>query len=829
MELKSLRKMAMAAEVFLACLVASCNTDLPVSDAFEAGAYEGGGAVGKDFKIPVAKGYDWEISQSWGEHCSLCDKKYPDSSNPYCESSHTDGCCKYGWDFNLPGNADRGKPVLATADGFVESVSFSASGWGNSVVINHGNNVCSRYAHMLAGSIGVSENETVCQGLQIGKIGTTGLSSGEHLHFQFEDCRTHESLKMGFTDGNGVPSCVRGNDRYDKNGGYIALSLTNTMKSSCENGNDGGSEFGDGKLPEGGWVTASCGALDGCPLIPNCGRAQNHVFKDQSKMTASVKGAAAYLYGECAVDGEQDGSFNSSGKLTRAAALKIPLYLFGLMRDCGSDEPFVDVDADDWFFTAVACGVTHGLLENVAHFDPQAEVNFAEAAKFAVTSAAFAGVIEMQNPANSHFPNITKDQWAYPYAETLYSYGGLSKSPSSYHSTDRISRGEYAEMIAALSPCFCGNVKCESGCKCDQSTFSCLDGKSGGTGGNSDDGNTDSEGDPESTPDETDSANWESELQIECTVSEEDMRCDGANTILYIKCSITNNGANSLQINDLVMVNDGGMGSCIITDSHLQSGVGVQVVDFGTKKALNGHYEISCTSVPSGNELEVSFDLKEKISGTITWYYQLLSTSIEASGNLFGKCGGGSDSGSASDSGSSSTPDNGSSCIPTSCFDAGRNCGNFNDGCQTVSCGTCAPPFFCDGGLCRPCENASCWQDWKCDPSNSYQVGVQSNGGGSVEVFRSGANAQDSFDLVNNSAYIIFKCEDLPAAILVHGGPTDVSVFSDIHVAHPPLAFYYPYAGSLTINPSILPKEIGMNMGVNGANIDVLVRIPFAY
>ncbi len=81
------------------------------------------------------------------------------------------------------GNAS-GKLVLAADSGTVELVKFSNRSYGNQVVINHGNGVKTRYAHMLDGSISVSVGQKVSRGQAIGRVGNTGNSSGAHLHFE---------------------------------------------------------------------------------------------------------------------------------------------------------------------------------------------------------------------------------------------------------------------------------------------------------------------------------------------------------------------------------------------------------------------------------------------------------------------------------------------------------------------------------------------------------------------------------------------------------------------------------------------------------------------
>lgn len=91
-----------------------------------------------------------------------------------------------GWHtgLDISGPSASGKLVLAAESGTVELVKFSNRSYGNQVVINHGNGVKTRYAHMLDGSISVSVGQRVSRGQPIGRVGNTGNSSGAHLHFE---------------------------------------------------------------------------------------------------------------------------------------------------------------------------------------------------------------------------------------------------------------------------------------------------------------------------------------------------------------------------------------------------------------------------------------------------------------------------------------------------------------------------------------------------------------------------------------------------------------------------------------------------------------------
>jgi murein DD-endopeptidase MepM/ murein hydrolase activator NlpD len=430
----------------------------------------GTGGDGLYLKVPVPTGYDWEVTQSWSAHCSDCEEKYSDWS--YCSLSHMGNCCRYGIDFNLPGYGDRGKPVLASGDGLVKELGYN-NGWGYFVLLDHGANVCTRYAHLGSGSTDhLSEDEDICQGLKIGEIGNSGASEGPHLHFQFEDCETGEGLARAFDDGNEVPVCTRGSDRYDEDGSYSFLQLNNIMRLQC-----GASEprFSGAELPLGGWYEVACGHIPDCPLVVGCDRNFNHQFEDHGQIDWHILPAANYLWRECAVNG-RNGQLQQHEWLTRAEALKIPLFLFGLMEECGVGVNFEDVAGDSWYYPVVACGIQHGIVDDSNFlFHPNREVTLAEAAKFVVESAVRAELIQLQRPQRGHFPNFGMGHWAFAYIETLYAYGGLIGEVERNQRTpdDQVERGDYVVMVASLSPCFCPNVSCDGDCSCDQESFSC--------------------------------------------------------------------------------------------------------------------------------------------------------------------------------------------------------------------------------------------------------------------------------------------------------------------------------------------------------------------
>ena len=77
-----------------------------------------------------------------------------------------------------------GKPIVAAASGVVEIAGSTGNSYGQQVLINHGNGIMTRYAHCVYGSIRVRAGQRVTAGQQIAAIGSTGNSTGPHLHFE---------------------------------------------------------------------------------------------------------------------------------------------------------------------------------------------------------------------------------------------------------------------------------------------------------------------------------------------------------------------------------------------------------------------------------------------------------------------------------------------------------------------------------------------------------------------------------------------------------------------------------------------------------------------
>jgi murein DD-endopeptidase MepM/ murein hydrolase activator NlpD len=75
-----------------------------------------------------------------------------------------------------------GTPIYATADGTVLRAGWNSGGYGNLVEVDHGRGITTRYGHMSA--ILVSAGQHIIRGQQIGRMGSTGRSTGNHLHYE---------------------------------------------------------------------------------------------------------------------------------------------------------------------------------------------------------------------------------------------------------------------------------------------------------------------------------------------------------------------------------------------------------------------------------------------------------------------------------------------------------------------------------------------------------------------------------------------------------------------------------------------------------------------
>ncbi len=94
-----------------------------------------------------------------------------------------------GIDIGRPSSGGKslmGADIVAAADGVVILSSY-VSGYGNTVMIDHGSDIWTLYGHIRNGGLMVKVGQTVARGDKIAEVGSTGRSTGPHLHFEVRD------------------------------------------------------------------------------------------------------------------------------------------------------------------------------------------------------------------------------------------------------------------------------------------------------------------------------------------------------------------------------------------------------------------------------------------------------------------------------------------------------------------------------------------------------------------------------------------------------------------------------------------------------------------
>lgn len=126
----------------------------------------------ESFRIPFASNAKVEVSQG-----------------PYGRFSHQYPAMDFA--------AVEGTPVLAAKSGKVIRANY-LDGIGNNVVIDHGNKQYTKYGHL--SKINVSKGDFVEQAKVIGKVGSTGNSTGPHLHFEYHTGSTSNPTMLKFVE-----------------------------------------------------------------------------------------------------------------------------------------------------------------------------------------------------------------------------------------------------------------------------------------------------------------------------------------------------------------------------------------------------------------------------------------------------------------------------------------------------------------------------------------------------------------------------------------------------------------------------------------------------
>jgi murein DD-endopeptidase MepM/ murein hydrolase activator NlpD len=117
-----------------------------------------------------------------------------------------------GIDFAAP----VGTPIHAAAGGVVVVAEYHPV-WGNVVEVDHGNSLLSRYAH--ASRLNVAPGDIVKRGQKLAEVGSTGRSTGSHLHFEVHHQGVAQNpAKFLFGKGNPLQQHAAGSPRVDIKG-----------------------------------------------------------------------------------------------------------------------------------------------------------------------------------------------------------------------------------------------------------------------------------------------------------------------------------------------------------------------------------------------------------------------------------------------------------------------------------------------------------------------------------------------------------------------------------------------------------------------------------
>lgn len=142
------------------------------------------------FRLPYAAGSRFTVTQS-----------------PFGTYTHSPNHRLGKWNMHA---VDLGMPsgttLLAPGSGKIKFAGWDTTGYGNKVLIDHGNNRCTILAHM--SRINVRAGQTISTGQVVGASGNTGLSTGDHLHWGVVACNSGVSLE--------IPSTIEAGRSYRK-------------------------------------------------------------------------------------------------------------------------------------------------------------------------------------------------------------------------------------------------------------------------------------------------------------------------------------------------------------------------------------------------------------------------------------------------------------------------------------------------------------------------------------------------------------------------------------------------------------------------------------
>lgn len=119
--------------------------------------------------------------------------------------------------------AATGTPIKAAGDGRVSFAGWQG-GYGRTVILQHGDNITTLYAHMSKLGNGIAQGQRVRQGETIGYVGATGMATGPHLHYEFRvNGVARNSRTVQLPDANPIPQSEMA--RFQAHTGQLVASL----------------------------------------------------------------------------------------------------------------------------------------------------------------------------------------------------------------------------------------------------------------------------------------------------------------------------------------------------------------------------------------------------------------------------------------------------------------------------------------------------------------------------------------------------------------------------------------------------------------------------
>lgn len=158
-----------------------------------------------------------------------------------------------------------GTPVLAALDGKVCRTAFLATGYGNHVVLEHDGGLQTVYAHL--SSVSVSIGSVVREGQELGRSGSSGNSTGPHLHFEIrrggQPVDPEELLFRAGHSGTGTHR-VAVPELYVRSGPGTEYAIVDSLKYGTQVSGETSSETVWLKIGAGRWIAIRYQGKDFC-------------------------------------------------------------------------------------------------------------------------------------------------------------------------------------------------------------------------------------------------------------------------------------------------------------------------------------------------------------------------------------------------------------------------------------------------------------------------------------------------------------------------------------------------------------------------------------